>query len=115
MLQVTLPVIGRCAEELCVRPCAFQVKVCRVLPGKGYAAVHLDTVGAGFDKCIRAGEGARQNPARGARAQEALLALAESGALTPHISHRFDLEDAAAAFRAIDARAVIGKAVLADT
>jgi NADPH2:quinone reductase len=63
---------------------------------------------------IRAGEGARQNPARGARAQSALLALADTGALTPHISHRFPLEGAADAFRAIDARQVIGKAVLAD-
>ena len=63
---------------------------------------------------IRAGEGTRQNPARGARAKAALLAFAESGALTPHISHRFPLSEAANAFRAIDARAVIGKAVLTD-
>lgn len=63
---------------------------------------------------IRAGEGARQNPARGQRAKAALLKLAEAGALDPHISHRFKLEEAADAFRAIDARAIVGKAVLAD-
>jgi len=63
---------------------------------------------------IRAGEGARQNPARGAQSKAALLALADTGTLTPHISHRFPLAKASDAFRAIDARAVIGKAVLAD-
>jgi len=63
---------------------------------------------------IRAGEGARKNPARGARSKAALLALAGTGALTPHISHRFPLAEAPEAFRAIDARAVIGKAVLSD-
>lgn len=61
---------------------------------------------------IRAGEGARQNPARGARAKAAILALADAGKLTPHIWGRFPLEDAADAFRAIDARQVVGKVVL---
>ncbi len=61
---------------------------------------------------IRAGEGARKNPSRGALAKEKLLALAETGQITPHISHRFRFEDVAQAFRAIEARKIIGKAVL---
>jgi NADPH2:quinone reductase len=61
---------------------------------------------------IRAGEGARQKPERGAASKAALLALAKTGKLDPHISHRFPLEGAPDAFRAIDAREVIGKAVL---
>ena len=61
---------------------------------------------------IRAGEGARRNPARGRRARSAILKLAETGALDPHISHRFPLVDVADAFRAVEAREVIGKAVL---
>ena len=61
---------------------------------------------------IRAGEGARQKPARGAAAKAAILALAEQGLLDPHVSHVFSFEDAADAFRAIEGRAVIGKAVL---
>jgi NADPH2:quinone reductase len=61
---------------------------------------------------IRAGEGARQNPKRGAASKAAILELAETGKLDPHISHQFPLEDAGDAFRAIDAREVIGKAVL---
>lgn len=61
---------------------------------------------------VRAGEGARRNPERGARAKEALLQLAADGMLTPHISHRFDFDEPSKAFRAIDAREVIGKAVL---
>ncbi len=61
---------------------------------------------------IRAGEGARQNPARGARAKAAILELADAGKLTPHIWGTFPLEEAAAAFHAIDARQVVGKVVL---
>ena len=61
---------------------------------------------------VRAGEGARRNPERGARAKAALLELAAAGHLAPNISHRFKLEDAAKAFGAIDAREVVGKAVL---
>lgn len=63
---------------------------------------------------VRAGEGARQKPERGARAKAALLELAATGKITPHISHRFAFEDVADAFRVIDAREVIGKAVLVD-
>ncbi len=61
---------------------------------------------------IRAGEGARQKPERGRRARAAILDLAARGALTPHISHRFPLESVADAFRAVEARQVVGKAVL---
>lgn len=61
---------------------------------------------------VRAGEGARRNPERGARAKAALLDLAAGGRLKPHISHRFPFSEVGRAFRAIDARAVIGKAVL---
>jgi len=63
---------------------------------------------------IRAGEGARRNPARGQRAKAALLDLAETGAITPHISHRLPFERVADAFRAVEAREVVGKAVLID-
>ncbi len=63
---------------------------------------------------IRAGEGSRQRPARGAAAKAAILELAETGRITPHISHRFPFADVADAFRAIEARQVVGKAVLMD-
>ena len=41
-----------------------------------------------------------------------LTALAGEGKLKPRISHRFPLEQAAEALRAVIDRAVIGKAVL---
>jgi NADPH2:quinone reductase len=43
---------------------------------------------------------------------QALLSLAATGALRPHISHRFKLEQAAEALQAVIDRKVIGKAVL---
>ncbi len=64
---------------------------------------------------IRAGEGARRNPVRGSLAKANLLSLAESGQITPHISHRFQLEDVGEAFRAIEARKITGKAVLTSS
>lgn len=61
---------------------------------------------------IRAGEGARRNPERGARAKAAILELAASGHLRPHVSHKLPFEDVADAFRIISERKVVGKAVL---
>ena len=61
---------------------------------------------------LRAGESGRRDPALAKRTDRALAELAEVGALRPHISHRFPLSEAADAFRAVEARAVIGRAVV---
>ena len=52
------------------------------------------------------------DPARAATNMKALTQLAGQGKLKPRISHRFRLEQAADALRAVIAREVIGKAVL---
>lgn len=62
---------------------------------------------------IRAGETARRlSPQLGRDYLEELPRLAALGVMRPHISHRFPLEQAADAFRALIDRKVIGKAVL---
>jgi NADPH:quinone reductase len=61
---------------------------------------------------LRAGESGRRDPALAARSRAALVALAEQGVMRPHISHRFPLEQAADALRALENREVIGRAVL---
>lgn len=61
---------------------------------------------------LRAGESSRRDPALAARTEKALADLAERGIMRPHISHRFPLEHAASALRAIENREVIGRAVV---
>jgi NADPH:quinone reductase len=61
---------------------------------------------------LRAGESSRRDPALAARTQKALADLALCGVMRPHISHRFPLERAADALRALENRSVIGRAVI---
>jgi NADPH2:quinone reductase len=62
---------------------------------------------------VRAGETARRgaSPIADDYARE-LPRLAALGVMRPHISHRFPMERAADAFRALIERKVIGKAVI---
>jgi NADPH:quinone reductase len=61
---------------------------------------------------LRAGESGRRNPVLAVRNRKALADLAELGIMRPHISHRFPLDQAADALRALEDRAVIGRAVV---
>lgn len=61
---------------------------------------------------LRAGESARRDPVLAARSEKALRNLAEKGVMRPHISHSFALDDAANALKALEQRAVIGRAVI---
>jgi len=61
---------------------------------------------------LRAGESARRDPKLAERSEQALRKLAEQGIMRPHISHSFALDDAGDALRALEQRAVIGRAVI---
>jgi len=62
---------------------------------------------------VRAGETiARIAPQLGRDYVEVLPRLAAQGVMRPHISHRFPMERAADAFRALLDRQVVGKAVI---
>ena len=61
---------------------------------------------------VRAGETLRRQPELGLTYDE-LPRLAALGVMRPHISHRFPMERAADAFRALIDRKVVGKAVIA--
>lgn len=61
---------------------------------------------------LRAGESSRRDLALAARTDAALSGLAAQGIMRPHISHRFSLNQAADALRALEQRQVIGRAVI---
>lgn len=62
---------------------------------------------------VRAGESARRGSARYAEDYATRLPeLAAQGVMRPHVSHRFHMEQAADAYRALIERQVIGKAVI---
>lgn len=61
---------------------------------------------------VRAGEYARRFPERGKAVREAMLALAASGKLHPHIDRMLPLERWREAFDAMAARRIVGKVVL---
>lgn len=61
---------------------------------------------------LRAGESGRRDPTLAERNRTALAELAERGIMRPHISHRFSLDQAADALRALGDRSVIGRAVI---
>jgi NADPH2:quinone reductase len=61
---------------------------------------------------LRAGESSRRDPDLAARTAKALATLAEQGIMRPHISHRFPLDEAADALKALEDRIVIGRAVV---
>lgn len=61
---------------------------------------------------LRAGEATRRDPALGVRTRAALIDLARQGVMRPAISHRFPLDQAGAALKALEHRDVIGRAVV---
>ncbi len=61
---------------------------------------------------VRAGATPRRVPEIAARQKQALIDLAERGAMRPHISHRFALEEIEDALLALEKREVVGRAVL---
>jgi NADPH:quinone reductase len=61
---------------------------------------------------LRAGESARRDPALAAQTSAALANLAAQGVMRPHISHRFTLDQAVQALRALEDRHVIGRAIV---
>lgn len=63
---------------------------------------------------VRAGEAARINPKANAQAIKALFDLASGGALKPHISHRFSLDQTASALLALADRQVVGRVVIVN-
>ena len=61
---------------------------------------------------LRAGESGRRDPQLAQRSSAALSELAKAGIMRPHISHRFTLDETAAALRILETRQVIGRAVV---
>ena len=61
---------------------------------------------------VRAGEYGRRFPERGAENIAAVDALAESGAIRPHVHAVLDLADWRAGFAMLERREVVGKVVL---
>jgi NADPH2:quinone reductase len=61
---------------------------------------------------VRAGEYGRRFPERGAQNRAAILSLAQSGKLRPHVHVTAPLEDGVAAMRLLQTRDVIGKIVI---
>ncbi|HYM31207.1 MAG TPA: NADPH:quinone oxidoreductase family protein [Candidatus Cybelea sp.] len=61
---------------------------------------------------VRAGEATRRNPALGKDSREALMRLANSGALRPNISHTLPLERFAEAMRVLSERKAVGRVAL---
>jgi len=61
---------------------------------------------------VRAGATPRRVPEIAKRQKQALMELAERGAMRPHISHRFALDEIQEALLALERREVIGRAVL---
>lgn len=61
---------------------------------------------------VRAGEYARRFPERGKAIRDAMLALAATGQLHPHIDRRLPLRDWREAFEAMARREIVGKIVL---
>ncbi len=61
---------------------------------------------------VRAGESPRRDPALAKRQSAALRELAAKGAMRPHISHRFPLNDAAKALSVLERREAIGRVIV---
>ena len=61
---------------------------------------------------LRAGEATRRDPALAKRTRAALIDLAGQGVMRPTISHRFPLDQAGDALKALENRSVIGRAVV---
>ncbi len=61
---------------------------------------------------LRAGEATRRDPDLAVRTRAALIDLARQGVMRPAISHRFPLDQAGDALKALETRTVIGRAVV---
>jgi NADPH:quinone reductase len=80
--------------------------------GIGLARTNLVLIKGASVLGVRAGEAARKDPALGAARMNALLRLAEEGAIRPHVSHRLPLQDYAKAMRLLIERKAIGRVAL---
>lgn len=61
---------------------------------------------------LRAGEANRRNPALADGTRTALTELASRGIMRPHVSHRFALDQAGQALRALQDRTIVGRAII---
>ncbi len=61
---------------------------------------------------VRAGEGARRDPAQARRARDAMLAFAAKDHLRPHVCRAYPLAQAAEALQSLESRGVVGRVVL---
>jgi NADPH2:quinone reductase len=61
---------------------------------------------------LRAGESSRRDPQLASRNKAEMARLAALGVMRPHISHRFSMDQTADALNALEARKIIGRAVI---
>ena len=80
--------------------------------GVGLARTNLVLIKGASVLGVRAGEAARKDPALGQIRIRELGEWAEAGKVRPHISHRLQLEDYAAAMRLLIERKAIGRVAL---
>jgi NADPH2:quinone reductase len=80
--------------------------------GIGLARTNLVLIKGASVLGVRAGEAVRKNPSLGVARMAALDKLAAEGKVSPNISHRMPLADAAPAMRLLTERQAIGRVVL---
>jgi NADPH2:quinone reductase len=61
---------------------------------------------------LRAGESSRRDPQLASRNEAEMARLAALGVMRPHISHRFSIDQTTDALNALEAREIIGRAVI---
>jgi NADPH2:quinone reductase len=108
------PVGGNCFDEAmhCIAPFGRLLVI-------GFASGRIPTFAVNYALIkqvsivgVRAGEFGRLDPEAGQRVTRALMHLAENGKLHPSVHQRFPFNGVAAAFAAMQARAINGRAVV---